>query len=243
MSVILRGQEITGYSDDKGNVVVGDPHLLASSSIEFKGSNCRVEFADKVKFHGAIVFHRDDSDVKMGKWTWYRGRVTLGLGCSISMGEKFYSGYDLQITAAEGANVILGDDVLVANHCRIRADDSHPIYDGISGRRINASATIVVEDHVWLGQEVFLLPGAFVGSGSVVGARSVVTKSRPVPSNCLALGSPAKVQREKINWIRTHLQMTDQPDVVPSIFSGDDFIDSQRSFRQRLSAAIVEFRR
>ncbi|SFT65730.1 acyltransferase [Arthrobacter sp. ov118] len=243
MSVVVRGQEIIGYSDDNGNIVTGSPNLLPSSSIEFKGSNCRVEFSDRVKFHGAIVFHRDDSSVEMGKWTWYRGRITLGLGCSISMGEKFYSGYDLQITAAEGADVILGDDVLIANHCRIRADDSHPIYDGVSGRRLNVSSTIVVEDHVWLGQEVFLLPGAFVGSGSVVGARSVVTKSRPVPSNSLALGSPARVQREKINWIRTHLQMTDQPDVVPSIFSGDDLTDNGRSFSQRFRAAVAEFRR
>jgi acetyltransferase-like isoleucine patch superfamily enzyme len=243
VSVILRGEDIIGYSDEKGNSVVGAPHIVQSSSIEFKGANCRVEFSDRVKFHGAIVFHRNDSSVHMGKWTWYRGRITLGLKCIVSMGEKFYSGYDLQITTAEGANVILGDDVLVANQCRIRADDSHPIYDGVSGVRINPSSTIIVEDHVWLGQEVFLMPGSFVGSGSVVGARSVVTKNRPVPSNSIALGSPARVQREKINWIRTHLQVTDQPEVVPSIFTLDDVSEKGRSFRQRLSAAITEFRR
>ena len=224
MSVILKGQDIRDYSDENGNSIVGSPSCAPGASIEFKASNCKVVFADHVKFGGAIVFHRPDSSVTMGKWAWYRGRITLGLDCTVSMGEKFYSGYDLQITTAEGADVIFGDDVLIANQCRIRADDSHPIYDGVTGQRINHAHTITVEDHVWIGQEVFLMPGSSIGTGSVIGARSVVTKSRPVPPYSLALGSPATVQREKINWVRKHLQMHDIADTVPPIFSASELL-------------------
>ena len=222
MAVILRGQDIKDYSDENGNSIVGTPAAPPNASIEFKGSNCRVVFAEHVKFQGAIVFHRDNSSVSMGKWAWYRGRITLGLDCAISMGEKFYSGWDLQITTAEGADVTFGDDVLIANACRIRADDSHPIYDGVTGERINPSRSIAVGNHVWIGQEVFMMPGSSIADGCVIGARSVVTKSRPVPPYTLALGSPATVQREKINWVRKHLQMHEIPDTVPSIFSADE---------------------
>lgn len=224
MTAILRGHDIRDYSDANGNSIVGTPACSPGASIEFKGANCRVVFGAGSKFGGAIVFHRDNSSVSMGKWAWYRGRITLGLDCAVSMGEKFYSGFDLQISTAEGAGVTFGDDVLIANQCRIRADDSHPIYDGVSGERINPSRSIAVGDHVWIGQEVFVMPGSTIGSGCVIGARSVVTRSRPVPPHTLALGSPATVHREKINWVRTHLQMNEIPDSVPSIFSADELV-------------------
>ncbi|MDP9982881.1 acetyltransferase-like isoleucine patch superfamily enzyme [Pseudarthrobacter oxydans] len=224
MTAILRGHDIRDYSDANGNSIVGAPACSPGASIEFKGANCRVVFGTGSKFGGAIVFHRNNSSVSMGKWAWYRGRITLGLECAVSMGEKFYSGFDLQISTAEGAGVTFGDDVLIANQCRIRADDSHPIYDGVSGERINPSRSIAVGDHVWIGQEVFVMPGSTIGSGCVIGARSVVTRSRPVPPHTLALGSPATVHREKINWVRTHLQMNEIPDSVPSIFSADELV-------------------
>lgn len=224
MTAILRGHDIRDYSDANGNSIVGTPACSPGASIEFKGANCRVVFGAGSKFGGAIVFHRNNSSVSMGKWAWYRGRITLGLDCAVSMGEKFYSGFDLQISTAEGAGVTFGDDVLIANQCRIRADDSHPIYDGVSGERINPSRSIAVGDHVWIGQEVFVMPGSTIGSGCVIGARSVVTRSRPVPPHTLALGSPATVRREKINWVRTHLQMNEIPDSVPSIFSADELV-------------------
>lgn len=70
------------------------------------------------------------------------------------------------------------------------------------------------------------MPGSAIGSGCVVGARSVVTKSHPAPPHTLVLGSPAKVHREKINWVRKHLQMHDIPETVPSIFSANELVGS-----------------
>ena len=46
---------------------------------------------------------------------------------------------------------------------------------GISKYNIN----IVVEDDVWLGYDALILPGVTIGRGSVIGARSVVTKNVP----------------------------------------------------------------
>jgi hypothetical protein len=34
----------------------------------------------------------------------------------------------------------------------------------------------------------------------------MVTKTRPIPENCLAIGSPAEIQRENVVWVRKHLQ-------------------------------------
>lgn len=226
MSVTVKGAEIRDYSDANGNAIVGVPAARPNASIEFKGKNCRVDFGDRVVLQGNIVFHADNSSVRMDKWAWFDGRITLGRGCAVTMGEKFYSGWGCQMTAAEGANITFGDDVLIANASRIRADDSHPIYDGVTGERINHSRSILVEDHVWIGQEVFVMPGALIRTGSVVGARSVVTKARPVPPHCIAVGSPAVVVRENINWVRKHLQYHEIPESVPPIFAEPQVLGS-----------------
>lgn len=52
---------------------------------------------------------------------------------------------------------------------------------------------IVVGDNVFIGYGSVLLPGVTVGSNVVIGAYSVV--SRDIPSNSVAVGSPAKVVR------------------------------------------------
>ncbi|WP_166188078.1 acyltransferase [Paenarthrobacter ureafaciens] len=221
--ISLRGGNVCDYTDDNGNSIKGRPQTSNGSVVEFHGKNCQVTFEPGAKMHGAIVLLRDNSTVHIGRNSLFRGRMTLGLGCAVTFGNDIYCGIDLQVTTAEGANVTLGSDLLIANNVRIRADDSHPIYDGVTGQRINPAMSVTVGNHVWIGQETFLMPGSSIGSGSVIGARSMVTKSRPVPENVIAIGSPAKVQRRKIHWVRKHLQTsTDVPIDIPSIFEPDD---------------------
>jgi maltose O-acetyltransferase len=52
------------------------------------------------------------------------------------------------------------------------------------------SRPIVVEDNVWIGARVFVMPGVRIGRDSAVGAGSVVT--RDVPPRTLVAGVPAK---------------------------------------------------
>jgi acetyltransferase-like isoleucine patch superfamily enzyme len=57
-------------------------------------------------------------------------------------------------------------------------------------------APVEIGDDVWLPWGCFIMPGVSIGSGAVVGARSLVTK--PLPAGVLAAGSPAKVLREQV---------------------------------------------
>ncbi len=49
---------------------------------------------------------------------------------------------------------------------------------------------IIIEDYVWLGTQSLILPGVVASKGSVVGARSVVTKS--VLPFSIVVGNPAR---------------------------------------------------
>jgi acetyltransferase-like isoleucine patch superfamily enzyme len=50
---------------------------------------------------------------------------------------------------------------------------------------------VVIEDDVWVGANVTILPGRRIGQGSIVGAGSVVT--RDVPAYAIVGGNPAVV--------------------------------------------------
>jgi maltose O-acetyltransferase len=49
----------------------------------------------------------------------------------------------------------------------------------------------VLQDNVWLGNRVIVLPGVTIGHDAVVGAGAVV--SRDIPPRSVAVGVPAQV--------------------------------------------------
>jgi acetyltransferase-like isoleucine patch superfamily enzyme len=58
---------------------------------------------------------------------------------------------------------------------------------------------IEIGENVWIGAGCIITAGVSIGEGSVVGAGSVVTKS--IPPYSLAIGSPAKVVKQKHNSV------------------------------------------
>lgn len=58
----------------------------------------------------------------------------------------------------------------------------------------NIKDKILINDNVWIGSHVVILPGVTIGENTIIGAGSVVTKS--IPSNKIALGNPATIIRE-----------------------------------------------
>ena len=53
------------------------------------------------------------------------------------------------------------------------------------------SKDVIIEDNVWLGNRVIVLPGVTIGEGAIIQAGSVVVKD--VPKYAIAGGHPAKV--------------------------------------------------
>jgi maltose O-acetyltransferase len=87
-------------------------------------------------------------------------------------------------------HVRLGDGVNIGHHTTL-ITSGHLV--GSADRRAGllTTAPITIEDGVWLGARVTVLPGVTIGRGAVIGAGALVTKD--IPPNTLAGGVPARV--------------------------------------------------
>lgn len=121
----------------------------------------------------------------------------IGTSKTLFIDENFQMNDYVHITAME--SVRIGKNVLLASKIYI-SDCSHGSYSGsdndsspaeIPKDRKMFSKPVVIEDNVWLGEFVSVLPGVTIGKGSIVGANSVVSKD--LPANVIAVGSPAKI--------------------------------------------------
>ena len=79
-------------------------------------------------------------------------------------------------------NAIIGRDTLIAskvfisdhNHGIFSKSDIHSSPTSIPSSRSLESAPVYIEERVWIGENVTILPGACIGNGVVIGANSVV---------------------------------------------------------------------
>ena len=83
-----------------------------------------------------------------------------------------------------------GKGVLAGPNCQFLTP-THPLNPVDRKNLWEGGLPITVEDNVWFGGGVTVLPGVTIGENSVIGAGAVVT--RDIPANSVAVGNPAKV--------------------------------------------------
>ncbi len=126
--------------------------------------------------------------LEIGADTWLRSELAPVIfhvygGAQIRVGpDGFLNG--CQISAKSG--VVLGRGCWVGPGSRIWDSDQH----AIDASRPEQSAAVVLGDHVWVAADTSVLRGVEIGSHSVIGTRSLVTRS--IPPNSLAFGQPAR---------------------------------------------------
>lgn len=92
-----------------------------------------------------------------------------------------------------GNNVLFASKVYVSDHFHGEITRESLLIPP-AHRKIYSKGPVIIEDNVWLGEGVVVLPGVTIGENSIIGANAVVTKS--IPKNCVAGGNPARIIRE-----------------------------------------------
>jgi lipopolysaccharide O-acetyltransferase len=137
--------------------------------------------------------------------------LTTGVGCRIeahpidpsSTKKCLIFGNNIEINdyvhIVASQSVKIGNDVLMASKIFI-SDLNHGCYDSESleqsspdskpNDRPFSAKPVLIEDNVWIGESVSILPGVTIGKGAIIGANSVVSKD--IPQFVIAVGAPAK---------------------------------------------------
>lgn len=154
-------------------------------------------FGDKCKVNGRMR-------ISVGSDTWisegveilvYKPENSMPDSAALIFGNHVHVQPRCRITCA--GNIKIGDYVLIAPEVFI-TDHNHGMTPTLSGGGYMNQPLIVkpveIEDGVWLGQRVCVMPGVTIGAHSIIGAQSVVTHD--IPAYCIAVGAPARVVKK-----------------------------------------------
>ena len=124
----------------------------------------------------------------IGKGTWVASTFNCDYGKNIFLGKNITMNYN--VTILDIRKVTIGDYTMIGPGTLITSV-GHTLSP--KGRRSHLSFAkpVTIENDVWIGGNVVILPGITIGRGSVIGAGSVVTKD--IPPFSVAVGSPARV--------------------------------------------------
>lgn len=116
----------------------------------------------------------------------------------IEIGEGTVINQNLIVSDSYQKLLIIGDRVAIAPNvtiiCESGPNNSQLINNKYVKEELIVKKMIYIENDVWIGSNVSILPGVRIGHNSVIGAGSVITKD--VPSSCVVAGVPAKVIRK-----------------------------------------------
>lgn len=162
------------------------------SSKVFIGRNLRMSKC-------SIIIKGKNNTLRIGEGCVLRSSTIeiVGNNCSIEIGNNCMIGKECYLSAKEESiSLTIKDDCGLSRNVKIMTSDGHPIYQ--NDKRCNEARSVFIDRHVWIADNVTILKGVTIHSGSVIGINSTLTKD--VPANTVVAGNPARVVRDNISW-------------------------------------------
>ncbi len=125
-----------------------------------------------------------------GDTVWMQPPFYCDYGSNIRLGERVF--FNFNCVVLDVSPVTIGDYTLFGPAVQIYTA-THPMNAALR-RKQEFSKPIRIGSDVWVGGGAILCPGVTIGSRSVIGAGSVVT--RDVAEGVFAAGNPCRVLRE-----------------------------------------------
>lgn len=125
-----------------------------------------------------------------GDSVWMQPPFFCDYGSNIELGERVF--FNFNCVVLDVCKVKIGDFTLFGPAVQIYTP-LHP-FDAVLRRKKEYGRPVTIGSDVWVGGGAIILPGVQIGSRTVIGAGSVVT--RDVPEGVFAAGNPCRVIRE-----------------------------------------------
>lgn len=129
-----------------------------------------------------------------GTGLWLQPPFFCDYGTNILIGEKVF--FNFNCIVLDVTYVTIGSRTLFGPNVQIYTA-THPIDHVERASGLEYAKPIVIGEDVWVGGSAVICPGVEIGSRSVIGAGSVITKN--IPSDVFAAGNPCRVIRSLAN--------------------------------------------
>ena len=109
-------------------------------------------------------------------------------GYNIEIGEGSFLNHNIYLM--DCAKIKIGKKCFIGPNCGFYTA-IHPMLVEQRNEGLEMAKPITLGDNIWIGADVTILPGVKIGAGSVIGAKSLVSKD--IPAGVLAYGNPCRV--------------------------------------------------
>lgn len=165
--------------------------IFIGKSVFFRG------FPSVYVARGAKIVIGDDVTINSSNYRYHINMHSRSKLLADRCGAKIIIGNNTRIHGAcihARELVSIGSYCLIAANCHIMDSSGHDVSFDDVFNRVNTcgnTSSVVIEDGVWIGANVIILPGVKIGFGSIISAGSIVMSD--VPSMVIASGNPARV--------------------------------------------------
>ncbi|HEX8315135.1 MAG TPA: sugar O-acetyltransferase [Flavisolibacter sp.] len=126
-----------------------------------------------------------------GESLWIQPPFYCDYGYNLFIGERVF--FNFNCVVLDVAPVTIGSRTMCGPNVQLYTA-THPMNHVERASGVEYAKPIVIGDDVWLGGNVVVCPGVTIGSRTVIGAGSVVTKD--IPADVFAAGNPCKVIKQ-----------------------------------------------
>ena len=209
----IRGNEVVGSLENttvqfggyNNKIIVNNKLLLKTNlNIRFLSNNSSLTVGNNCSFNKDMnIIIQEKSSLIIGDNCMFGNNsyVVVAIDSTIDIGKNSTFGDMLVMFSTFSGTVKIGEDCMASSNVTVGNNDGHVIFDVNKEIQINVKDSIIIGNHVWLGNKCTVLSGAKIGDGSIVASNGVVTKK--FPNNCIVAGVPSKIIRKDIAWDRS----------------------------------------
>lgn len=169
---------------------------VLKSGFKSAGDNLRIDFPANVLGEKYITVGENFTSFSRLRLEAYDKHLDNCYSPSIEIGDNVSINFDCHIGCVNriviGNNVLFASKIFITDHMHGEIN-AEALATPPSLRKVVSKGPVIIEDNVWIGEGVAIMPNLTIGKNSIIGANSVVTCS--IPPNAVAAGIPAKVIR------------------------------------------------
>ncbi len=173
---------------------------IMKKELKKSGKNLRIGLGTRFNNPQYVIV---ENSVKIGYrcviecWDNYHAGSDFEMNPELTIGNNSAIGDESHISCARkmkiGNGVLMGRKIFITDNNH--GSSTREMLDIVPfDRPLTSAGPVIIEDNVWIGEKVSIMPNVRIGKGSIIAANAVVTHN--VPPYSVVGGCPAKIIKQ-----------------------------------------------